>query len=298
MVRWGIKRGAYNIAPGLYALNAPTPDTPVLVTANYKLTFDILRRSLAGFPAWILVLDTNGINVWCAAGKGTFGTAELIRRIEITQLKNIVGHRQIIVPQLGATGIAAHEVKTQSGFKVVYGPVRADDLPDFFNNQNKVTPEMRKVRFSLWDRLVLTPVELVHALIPLALATTLLTLLLGPANLPTIAIRLSLAVLSGALFTPALLPWIPTAPFSSKGAIAGLLTAGIAWLILPSSNLLLTVAWLLSMVAISSFLAMNFTGSSTYTSVSGVKKEMRVAIPIQVAGFAIGMALLILSKFI
>jgi CO dehydrogenase/acetyl-CoA synthase gamma subunit (corrinoid Fe-S protein) len=70
------------------------------------------------------VLDTQGINVWCAAGKGTFGTDELVHRIEATQLHDVVRHRVLILPQLGAPGVAAHDVKKRSGFTIEYGPVR------------------------------------------------------------------------------------------------------------------------------------------------------------------------------
>jgi len=66
-------RMSYAISPGLYAVGNPTKESDVFVSANYKLSFDVLRRELKGFNAWILVLDTKGINVWCAAGKGTFG---------------------------------------------------------------------------------------------------------------------------------------------------------------------------------------------------------------------------------
>ena len=76
--RWGIGRMNYMVPPGLYALGRPTPDAPVLVTANYKMSFDIVRKAMAGHSAWLLVLETFGINVWCAAGKGTFGTEELV----------------------------------------------------------------------------------------------------------------------------------------------------------------------------------------------------------------------------
>src|SRR6266508_5754233 len=79
--RVGAFRMNYAITPGLYAVGEPTKDSEVFVTANYKLTFDILRRELKGMNAWVLVLDTKSINVWCAAGKGTFGTEELIKRI-------------------------------------------------------------------------------------------------------------------------------------------------------------------------------------------------------------------------
>jgi hypothetical protein len=129
--RWGVGRMSYTVEPRLYAVGGPTPDSPVIVTANYKLTFDTLRAGLAGLDAWVLVLDTKGINVWCAAGKGTFGTAELVRRIKAARLSEIVTHRRVIVPQLGAPGVSAHQVKAQSGFRVVYGPVRAEDIKEF-----------------------------------------------------------------------------------------------------------------------------------------------------------------------
>ena len=77
----------YLIAPGLYRIGKPEANSPVLVTANYKLTVDTVRRWLAGMNVWLLVLDTKGVNVWCAAGKGTFGTAELVRRIETARLR-------------------------------------------------------------------------------------------------------------------------------------------------------------------------------------------------------------------
>ncbi len=85
----------YAIDPGLYALGDPDRESPVLVSANYKMSFDDLRSALPGRNLWILVLDTKGINVWCAAGKGTFGTEELVKRIEASHLKEIVSHRSI-----------------------------------------------------------------------------------------------------------------------------------------------------------------------------------------------------------
>ena len=123
----------YKVDPGLYALGCPDDKSPVLISANYKLSFDTLRSALKGRHLWILVLDTDGVNVWCAAGKGTFSTAELVRRIEFSRLEEVVSHRRLIVPQLAAPGVAAHEVKKLSGFKVTYGPIRAADLPAFID---------------------------------------------------------------------------------------------------------------------------------------------------------------------
>ena len=82
-----------------------------------------------------------------------------------TDLAHVVRHRTIILPQLGAPGISWPEVIRRSGFKVEYGPVRASDLSRYLKTHT-ATPEMRRVRFPLADRLVLIPVELVHAALP------------------------------------------------------------------------------------------------------------------------------------
>lgn len=275
--------------PGLYALGEPDKNSPVIVTANYKLTFDIVRSNLVGFNLYILVLDTKGVNVWCAAGKGTFGTDELVARLKATHLSDVVSHRTIILPQLGAVGVAAHEIKKQTGFTVVFGPVKADDLSAFLTNELSATPEMRQVRFPLKDRLVLIPVELVsYALPTLLLALGLMALSLfhhngvyfSPDEAIIILRNTVLAYMGGVAITPISLPWIPFRSFSAKGALVGIVLVVLI-------NALMT-PWLLMMTAISSFIAMNFTGSSTYTSLSGVQKEMRMAVPLQLAALVLG----------
>lgn len=308
-VRWGIGRRNYRVIPGLYALGSPGSGSPVVVTANYRLTFDVLRRALAGHHAWILILDTQGVNVWCAAGKGTFGTDELVRRIASTNLGEIVTHRRLILPQLGGPGIAAHEVKRRSGFKVLYGPVRAEDLPRFLASGLKADDGMRRVTFTTAERLVLVPMELVPALrrsVPLLI---ILWLLGGWGwwgysmdALRTNAFNLTVAYLgaltAGVFFTPLLLPWLPGRAFSVKGGLTGLAWALLFFFLVSRgspgsfpSRAWEGAVWLLALPSISAFLAMNFTGSSTITSLSGVKKEFRYALPLQAAG--VGAALIL-----
>ena len=130
-------------SPGSTRSARPTAASPVLVTANYKLTFDALRSSLGELDAWLLVVDTRGINVWCAAGKGTFCAEEVARRVRETRLAEIVDHRRLVLPQLSAPGVAAHEVKEACGFRVIFGPVRAADLPAFLAAGMKADAEMR-----------------------------------------------------------------------------------------------------------------------------------------------------------
>jgi hypothetical protein len=299
-MRWGFGRTRYSIAPGLYAIGTPSGDSPVLVTANYKMTFDIVRRDMHNLDAWLLVLDTKGVNVWCAAGKGTFSTEEILRQVQRTNLPLVVNHRTLIVPQLGAPGVAAHKVRKACGFQVVYGPVRSRDLPDFLEKGQKATPAMRRVSFSFTERLILTPVELANMWQHVLWSILVLLILggIGPQifsfsaalNRGSAAIAAGLVGLfTGAVMVPALLPWLPGRAFSLKGSIAGLASGFLGALLFAASlNGLNTLALLMTVSAVSSWCAMHFTGSSTYTSPSGVEKEMRRAIPAQAAALLVG----------
>ena len=285
LARWGVNRMGHVVKPGLYQLGNPTPDSPVFVSANYTLSFDSLRSALSGIDAYLLVLDTRGINVWCAAGKGTFGTDELVKRIGNTGLVSVVRHRAVIVPQLGAPGISAHQVRERSGFRVEYGPVRARDLPEYLKTR-KATPAMRRVEFPFRERIVLSPVELVHAALPTIVAAILLYFLAGPvASLAAVT-----TILAGTVLFPALLPFLPTKDFSTKGLILGILVAlpfaAYAWtqFSLPSwARLLAGIMPLFLIPPVVSYLALNFTGCTPFTSRSGVKAEIFIYVRVMVA---------------
>ena len=299
LVRCAMGRMQYAIEPGLYAVGAPKAESPVLVSANYKLSFDHLRRNLGGIDAWILVLDTNGINVWCAAGKGTFGTNELVGRVEAAKLSAVVSSRRLILPQLGAPGVRAHEVTRQTRFTVVYGPVRAADIRGFLDAGMKATKEMRRVRFNLADRAVLIPVEMLIGFTQIiAVAASLVVL--GGFSLQGLSIDraaawapFEAAMALGAFIVPVilfpmLLPWLPGRAFAVKGAWLGFLLAAILYLAafngkIHFSGQLELYGWMVAIIVLSSVLGMNFTGASTYTSLSGVYKEMKTAVPIQKA---------------
>ncbi|MCK4985630.1 MAG: hypothetical protein KAS40_08935 [Desulfobacterales bacterium] len=307
--RLGINRDQYKIAPGLYCVGAPDSGAPILVTANYKLTFDHLRKELTSISAWILVVDTRGINVWCAAGKTLFSTEEVVRRINLSEVKKVVTHSRLILPQLAATGVAAHDVKKQSGFKVIYGPVRSKDLAKFLTNGFKSEPSMRTVTFNTIDRVILVPVELAHLPKP-SLWILLATFLISGIGTHVfsfsaawirgtmLVVAYAAGILAGAVATPVLLPWIPGRSFAVKGAIIGVLSAaGIVALFRSDLQILGALALMLCTTAVSSYLAMNFTGSTPFTSPSGVEKEMRKAIPLQAAALLLAMVAWVASAF-
>jgi hypothetical protein len=292
--RVGYRRSLHLVAPGLYTVGDPDRSSPVFVSANYTLSFDALRTSLTGIDGYLLVLDTKGINVWCAAGKGTFGTMELVTKVRETGLADIVDHRKLILPQLGAPGVSAHEVKRETGFAVVYGPVRARDILEYLR-RGEATDEMRRVTFPLKDRAVLTPIELVHSLRYLVPAMLLLFLVGG---IVAAAIAL-VAVVGGTVLFPLLLPYLPTSEFSSKGLVLGMGLSvpflyyyfvnglGPQW-----ATLFLCISVLLFMAAVVGYFGLNFTGCSTYASRTGVRKEIYRWIPVMVTMLIIGAVLM------
>ncbi|HOD14848.1 MAG TPA: mercury methylation corrinoid protein HgcA [Spirochaetota bacterium] len=302
-------RENYSMRPGLYAVGAPDASSDIFVSANYKLSFDILRRALQGISGWILVLDTKGINVWCAAGKGTFGTDELVKRVLGLNLAALVSHRNLIVPQLGATGVQAAAVKKKTGFNVRFGPVEAEDIPVYVRAGHAATSAMREIRFGMVERMVLTPIELNQAIRRFPVAALIILVLFGlqPSGIlfksawlegwPFILLCLT-SVLAGAFFTPVLLPFIPFRSFAVKGLLAG--TAAVIPLVLltpvGSGSIFLNASAITLFPLISSYLALQFTGATTFTTFSGVKKELKLWVPVYITGLAASVILLILYK--
>lgn len=313
-LRWGIARGSSRVEPGLYRIGEPSRMAPVLVTCNYRMTVDLVRRDLAGVDCWLLVLETYGVNVWCAAGKGTFGTDELVRRIFACGLADFVDHETLILPQLGAVGVAAQTVKRLTGYRVVWGPVRSADLHDYLGAGSSATPAMRAVTFTMAERLALTPVEVLGSLryawwaVPVLAVLAALAVSLGTrslawgaalvALLPALTAYL-LTSIAGGLLTPLLLPWLPGRAFSVKGAFAGAVLAGVSLVAFPGmlggQSALGSSAVVLMVSAMASYVAVNFTGSTPYTSPSGVERELRRAIPVQAVALGVGVICWVLA---
>jgi hypothetical protein len=309
--RLGGFRHSYKVEPGLYAVGSPDSASDVLVSANYKMSFDVVRRELAGMNAWILVLDTNGINVWCAAGKGTFGTDELVKRIKSVQLDKIINHKRIIVPQLGAVGVSAYQVTKATCFRISFGPVHIKDIHEFIKAGYKATQAMRRIEFSIKDRLILTPVELNPVMIKFVyFALAMLAIFgLGPTGilfegmlsggLPFVGLGL-VAVFSGAFLTPVLLPYIPFRSFALKGLLTGILSTLLSMKIMNvfAGSVLLSLSALIFFPVASSYLALQFTGASTYTSPSGVNKELKIGLPVYMLCTLVSSILIIAYKII
>jgi len=142
----------FPVSTGLREIGRPDRTSPVLVTGNFGLTVLRVQRALRGLDCYLLVANSRGINVWCAASGGHFSYHDVISVIKTSGIEDLVDHRTVILPQLAAVGIEAHPIHEKIGWQVRWGPVEAADLPAFLAEQHK-PPSMRIVNFPLLRRL-------------------------------------------------------------------------------------------------------------------------------------------------
>jgi len=244
--------------PGLYAVGHPGPDSPVLVTGNYDLTVRRLVRAIDGqVDAWLLVADSAGINVWCAAGGGYFTAEKVIAAVKSFSLEQVVDHHALILPQLCAVGVDGWRIREEMGWEVHWGPVRAADIPAYLAAGRKKTDAMRWVRFPLKDRLEMVTVTLgFYGLLILLPVLIFWRGMFWPVTASLVGLSYFYAIVH---------PWLPGRDGLLKSiplaliALAGLFTYTAIWNPLPVARLF---HWALGLVGMSVFTAAELQGMS------------------------------------
>ncbi|MFX1464239.1 MAG: methyltransferase domain-containing protein [Promethearchaeota archaeon] len=145
------------IEPGIYQSGNPNEKSPIIVTANYDFTYIKVMRDLKGIDAWILCVDSNGINVWCAARGDDFGNKQLLEVVEATGIRNVTEKKTLLLPQLSAGGVAIPELPINSEkfpFRIKFGPVWSKHIPKFLEDKPAKKPEkMKLAKFTLFHRI-------------------------------------------------------------------------------------------------------------------------------------------------
>jgi hypothetical protein len=172
-----------SIKPGLYPIGYPDEDSLILVTSNYFITQKRVVTSLERqeIDAWLLVVDTDGVNVWCSAAGGHFTAEKILAQIDDSDLSEAVSHRQLILPQLSAAGVD-HLVLKKADWETKFGPVDIDDLGEYILNNHLKTSRMSKVEFHLRKRVeysISHNVFISLILLPLVLGIAILAQPLG-----------------------------------------------------------------------------------------------------------------------
>lgn len=138
---------------GLVRIGNPDRNSPVLLTCNFRLTVERVKRTLEGIDAYLLIANSRGINVWCAASGGHLTDHDVISVIKTSGIEDLVDHRQVVLPQLAATGVEGQVIQQKAGWKVVWGPVQAARIPAFLSGGLRKSVEMSTVSFRWPQRL-------------------------------------------------------------------------------------------------------------------------------------------------
>ncbi len=243
---------------GLYAVGRPDKDSPVLVTGNFDLTVRRLIKAIDGkVNVWILVADSAGINVWCAAGGGHFTAEKVIAAVKSSHLGEVVNHHALILPQLCANGVDGWRIRKETGWGVHWGPARADDVPAYLAGKRKKSDEMRWVRYLLKDRLEMTTSTLgFYALLILLPIFFFWRNLFWPVTISIVGLS---------YFYGIVLPWLPGRDGLYKSipltviALAGLFIYTWLWSPMPLQQLF---HWIVGLTGLSVFTAAELQGMS------------------------------------
>ena len=246
------------VRTGLYAVGNPTLHSPVLVTGNFDLTVRRLAKAIEGqVDAWVLVADSAGINIWCAAGGGYFTAEKVIAAVKSSHLEEIVRHHALILPQLCANGVDGWRIRKETGWGVHWGPAKARDIPAYLAAKHKKTDAMRWVRFPLKDRLEMVTVTMgFYGLLILLPVLIFWRHMFWPITFSMVGLSYFYAVFH---------PWLPGRDGLYKSiplaciALAGLFIYTTLWHPLPAVNLF---HWMVGLTGLSVFTGAELQGMS------------------------------------
>lgn len=161
---------------GEIKIGNPDRTSPVFLTCNYHLTVKRVKRALHKIDCYLLVANSNGHNVWCGATGGHFTNHDVISVLKTSGIEKLVDHKNVILPQLAATGIETKYIQKKTRWKVIWGPVYAKNIRAFIENNFKKRIEMREVRFSLVQRIEMA----IMWAFPFSIIASLITIFFWP----------------------------------------------------------------------------------------------------------------------
>lgn len=120
------------VQPGVYEINNPKPDSPVMITTNFSITYFSVANEVdgSGQPGWLLVADAEGMSVLTAWAAGKFDAEKIAKTVKTTGIEEKISHRKLIIP--GAVAVLMGEVEEElPGWQILVGPREAVDLPGY-----------------------------------------------------------------------------------------------------------------------------------------------------------------------
>ncbi len=266
----------FAVRPGLYFTGERDESAPLLVTCNNFLTVFLLARRIARRNVRLLVIDTNGVNVWCSAAKGGFSAAEIIDKARHFGLIKEEQHTNIILPKLCLSGVRLSDLSS-AGMRAVIGPLYARDLPDYLDKGKFENRVRDRISFGFQAR--------AFAALPTAFQFFYWFLGVYAVTFWMLTSSIIWAATGLAFLYPLLFPFLPGKRFAVKGIYLGfaasILTAG--YLSVVRFDIKSLLFWVLFNFATSIFIALSFTGNSPISNYDNVRKETAHFLPVVAA---------------
>ena len=120
------------VQPGVYEINNPKPEDPVLVTTNFSITYFSVANEVegSGLPAWLVVTDAEGMSVLTAWAAGKFDAERIAKAIKGFNVADKISRQRIVIP--GHVAVLSGELEEElPGWEIRVGPREAVDLPAF-----------------------------------------------------------------------------------------------------------------------------------------------------------------------
>ncbi len=268
----------HSLPPGLYFTGASgKPEeiakTQILVTCNNFLSVFLLARRIRPRSVRILVVDTEGINVWCSAGKGRFSASEILDKARRARLLKQGERTRMILPKFSLSGVRITELE-EEGIDPVIGPLYAKDVPAFLDNGARSDRIDDRVHFDFKSRSFTALPTAVQFFLYFSGAYVLL---FGYAGEWIIWSAVILAFLY-----PLLLPYFPGRLFAVKGISMGIIASliAIALFLYKGVGVHIFLSSVLFLLATSIFIALSCTGNSAISNYSSVRKEIARFLPV------------------
>ena len=267
---------------GLIEIGDPGPDSPVLLTCNFCLTVERVKKALDGMDAYLLVANSRGVNVWCAATGGLLTNHDVVSVFKTSGIEERVHHRHIVLPQLAATGIESRVVHEKTGWKVLWGPADVEDLPGFLKDVRLEPKGLRKIRFGWRRRLEMA----VAWAFPMSLLTLLGYPLLAGNLIPLVGLTWAMSLLVFLGF-PLYRNYLGsgTHVFFHQVSVAvlasGIVLAALAWFWATTGRFSWTLvgSWGLAILIIGLVLCVDLMGSTPiYKSGAHEDRRLRIAL--------------------
>lgn len=273
----------YAVEPGLYFTGEKYDrEAPLLVTSNYLLSALLVYKKIKDLNVRLLVIDTDGINVWCSAGKGRFGNAEILKQLSRYEKELLTGEKciKLVIPKFGMSGVNLRGLR-EAGIQPVIGPLYSTDIPAYLANPPLKDRDRDRVIFGIGMRAFAWLPGLVQYVSSFTAAAIVLALL---GFKTSIFMLIALPAILGTAY-PALFPYLPGKRFAIKGLWLG---AGVSVILAAAFHFaggaqpIRISVYTLFTIATSLFIGLSFTGNSAVSNYSRVRKEIAAFLPFNV----------------